>query len=70
MATLSELLENRGKKLTDLAESLGVNKSTVSRWNANGVPVKRLEDIETAVGIPACDLRPDYARVFVKTRAQ
>jgi transcriptional regulator with XRE-family HTH domain len=66
MISLAALLKNRGMRLIDLARELEVDKATVSRWNANGVPHKRLEDVEIATGIPACDIRPDFARVFVK----
>jgi transcriptional regulator with XRE-family HTH domain len=67
---LSGLLENRGKRLADLARQLRVNKGTVSRWNERGVPHKRLQEVEDATGIPPCDLRPDLAHLFVKARAQ
>jgi transcriptional regulator with XRE-family HTH domain len=67
---LSGLLENRGKRLADLARQLRVNKGTVSRWNEKGVPHNRLQAVEDATGIPPCDLRPDLAHLFVKARAQ
>lgn len=67
---LAGLLENRGKRLSDLARQLHVNKATVTRWNKNGVPPKRLQAVEEAIGISACDLRPDLAHLFVKARAQ
>lgn len=69
MSNLAALLKNRGKRLSGLAKDLSVNKGTVSRWSKNGVPVDRLSEVEKATGIPACDLRPDVARVmFGKTR--
>lgn len=70
MSDLAKLLENRGKRLSDLARDLRVNKGTISRWNANGIPPKRLKEVEDATGIPACDLRPDLARVFLKAQTQ
>jgi hypothetical protein len=66
MTTLADLLSNRGKCLSDLARTLKVNKATVSRWNKNGVPHTRLGDVENATGIPACDIRPDLAHLFMK----
>jgi hypothetical protein len=66
--SLADLLENRGLRLIDLAEKLRVNKGTVSRWNKNGVPDERLSAVEDATGIPACDLRPDLARIFAKQK--
>jgi len=65
---LSTLLSNRGKKLVDLARDLTVNKGTVSRWNEKGVPHNRLQAVEDATGISACDLRPDLAHLFVKSK--
>lgn len=66
MTKLAELLSHRGKRLSDLARTLKVNKATVSRWNEKGVPLKRVAEIEKELGIPACDIRPDYAMVFLK----
>ena len=68
MMSLAQLLGNRGLRLIDLAEKLHVNKGTVSRWNKKGVPDERLSEVEDATGIPACDLRPDLARIFVKQK--
>ncbi len=70
MSSLAELLKNRGKNLSDLALALKVNKGTVSRWNKKGVPHRRITDVESETGIPACDIRPDLARVFVKARSE
>lgn len=69
MSNLADLLRNRGKNLSDLAQALKVNKGTVSRWNKNGVPHKRVSEVEDKTGIPACDIRPDLARVFVRAKA-
>lgn len=66
---LSTLLSNRGKRLAALSRDLRVNKGTVSRWNEKGVPHNRLQAVENATGISACDLRPDLAHLFVKTRS-
>jgi hypothetical protein len=68
MSNLAELLRHRGKNLSDLARALRVNKATVSRWNEKGVPLKRVADVEKKTGIPACDIRPDFALVFIKPR--
>jgi hypothetical protein len=70
MSNLAELLKNRGKNLSDLALALKVNKGTVSRWNKNGVPHSRITDVESKTGIPAFDIRPDLARVFVKAKSE
>lgn len=50
-----------GKSLDDLATPLGVNKSTVMRWE-NGevpIPVGRLSELSAMTGIPREQLRPD-----------
>lgn len=65
---LAHLLDNRGKRLADLARKLQVNKATVTRWNKKGVPPSRLQEVEDAFGISACDARPDLAHLFVKER--
>lgn len=61
------LLKNRGMRPADLARKLKVDKGTVSRWISRGVPPERVAEIETATGIPACDIRPDLARVFARS---
>lgn len=43
----------------DLARKLGVDKSTVSRWE-DQIPLKRVFDIERETGIPRDKLRPDF----------
>lgn len=68
MSSLAELLQHRGMRLIDLARQLDVNKGTVSRWNSDGVPPERLEEVERVTGIPACDIRPDLAQLFIKPR--
>lgn len=65
---LKSHLHNRGKRLIDIAADLKVNKATVTRWNKKGVPEERLADVERVTGIAACDIRPDLARVFFKSR--
>jgi transcriptional regulator with XRE-family HTH domain len=70
MTNLAELLKNRGMTLSDLARAMNVDKGTVSRWNKNGVPPKHLQAVEDAVGIAPCDVRPDLAHLFVKSRVQ
>lgn len=37
----------------------GVNKTSVLRWEENGVPAERVLDIEKRWGIPRHELRPD-----------
>lgn len=42
-----------------LASALGVDRTTVWRWERGKVPVERLADIEKATNISRRDLRPD-----------
>jgi len=46
-------------KLSQLATELKVNKSQVTRWNQNKVPIERIVQIEAVTGIPRQKLRPD-----------
>jgi DNA-binding transcriptional regulator YdaS (Cro superfamily) len=66
MSNLAELLRHRGKTLSDLARALQVHKATVSRWNEKGVPHERVAQVEEKTGIPACDIRPDVALVYLR----
>ena len=43
----------------DLAALIGVDRTTVWRWEKGRVPVERLGDVWKATGIPRQDLRPD-----------
>lgn len=52
-------IETRGVRLVDLANSFGVNKAAVTRWNQIRVPEARLSAIEERFGIPPHILRPD-----------
>lgn len=61
---LAALLAARGLRSIDLARLMGVDKSTVSRWAEDGVPVHRVLDVERATGIPRDKLRPDLAKMF------
>ena len=42
-----------------LAETLGVDRTTLWRWETGEVPVSRLADIERLTKIPRRKLRPD-----------
>ncbi|MDX1117054.1 CI repressor [Sinorhizobium medicae] len=46
-------------RLAQLATALKVNKSLVTRWNQNRVPIERLADVERVTGISRQVLRPD-----------
>ena len=63
-ANLTSLLNERGMRPIDLARLLEVDKSTVSRWAEDGVPLHRIVDVERVTGIPRANLRPDIAKMF------
>jgi DNA-binding XRE family transcriptional regulator len=45
--------------LEALGERLGVNKTTVMRWEEGRISAERAIEIESATGIPKSKLRPD-----------
>ncbi len=53
----------------DMDKILGVNQSTVFRWDKNGLPVDPLErfmKVSKRLSISPADLRPDVAKLFKK----
>jgi transcriptional regulator with XRE-family HTH domain len=50
----------------DLAEILGVNRTTVARWEtgARRIDRSKLEAVAEKTGIPKRELRPDLAEVM------
>lgn len=56
---LTQYRHQNNRSLEALAADLGVDKSTLWRWEAGQVPVGRLADIERVTKIPRRDLRPD-----------
>ena len=59
ISPITSYRKTNGQSLEALAEALGVDKSTLWRWEAKAVPVSRLLDVERITGIPRSDLRPD-----------
>jgi transcriptional regulator with XRE-family HTH domain len=61
ISPLAAYRELTGKSLEDLATPLGVNKTTILRWESGEIPIpiKRLTELETLTGIPRGKLRPD-----------
>ena len=56
---LSIVLNRHGLRLIDLADRLGVHKSSVTRWGHKRLSAERAIEIEQATGIPRFELRPD-----------
>ena len=61
MNPLTEYREHRGLTLEGLAAMFTppVHKSTIMRWETDGVPLSRVLDVERVTGIPRKELRPD-----------
>lgn len=57
---LYPLLAERGIRPSALAAKCDVKKSTVTRWDENGVPLVRVFQVEKETGIPREKLRPDF----------
>lgn len=55
-----------GKPLDEAAKELGVNKTTLLRWEQGKVrvPQNRLIEVGRVTGIPPHVLRPDLADIF------
>ena len=51
--------KENGLSLEAFGEPFAVNKTTVMRWEENGVPAERVLDLERQWGISRHDLRPD-----------
>ena len=56
---LRALLRTKGLNLGKLADAVGVDKATVTRWAQRRVPAERVIGIEKTTGISRSDLRPD-----------
>ncbi len=59
-ATLTDLLKDKGLRLSDLARMTQVNKATVTRWAQRSVPLTRVYQVEEKTGISRHQLRPDF----------
>jgi len=53
---LKDLLEKANLTQVALAKRLGIRQPSVSDWGRNGIPLKRLDEISTATGIPLPEL--------------
>jgi Transcriptional regulators len=71
---LTTYREAQEPKLTreELAEKIGVGKSTVSRWESGKRKIddELLERVSEVTGIPASVLRPDLAKIFSPENVQ
>jgi transcriptional regulator with XRE-family HTH domain len=56
---LTRYRRKTGLSLDDLAGTLGVDKSTLWRWENGKIPAERVAEVERATSIPRSDLRPD-----------
>lgn len=73
MTEITELRDFRknGHTLDAMADLFNVNRTTILRWEKGEVPIpiKRLERIAKATGIPREKLRPDIFGVQRSARA-
>lgn len=63
----SEIIRKHGVTASSVASGLGINKSTVSRWE--DVPPDRVIAVERITGISRHELRPDLSSIFVSNEA-
>lgn len=58
MNRIQEVLKIKGMKQIQLAEALGVAKSSVSQWCSNTIqpPISKLNEIADAIGCDVTDL--------------
>lgn len=72
MRAIPELRQFReGRTLDSAAKALGVNKTTLLRWEDGAVqiPADRVIEVERITGISRHELRPDLSRIFVEPSA-
>lgn len=68
MRPIPELRQYReGQTLGDASKALGVNKTTLLRWEDGTVqiPAERVIEVERVTGISRHELRPDLSSIFV-----
>lgn len=61
---LTTYRKQKALTLQGFGRKLGVNASTVMRWEARGIPVERLTKVAKLTGIPPVKLRPDLAFII------
>lgn len=72
MRAIPELRQYReGQTLDAASKSLGVNRTTLLRWEEGSVqiPADRVIEVERITGISRHELRPDLSRIFVDPAA-
>jgi transcriptional regulator with XRE-family HTH domain len=58
-SALTSYRKSMGISLQEMADKFPVHKTTVLRWEAGDIPVKRVLQLEKLTGIPRRRLRPD-----------
>lgn len=53
------LLKTKELTLAKLAEAVGIDKATATRWAQRRIPAERVLRVEKLTGIPRHELRPD-----------
>jgi len=63
MDKLREYLNGKRGRRSALAADLRISPSAISMWDQ--VPFERVADVSRITGIPAGELRPDLADIFL-----
>lgn len=69
MSALAHYRRDRNLTLKAVGGRLGVDKSTVLRWERNGVPADRILEVSKRLGIPREKLGPRLFRGYSQTEA-
>lgn len=56
---LQAAIKERGLRLTQVADAIGVDKSVVTRWCQRAVPLNRVAQLAAVTGIPPEAIRPE-----------
>lgn len=64
LSALRAFLNADGVRVNEVADTLDIDRTTLWRWSAAGVPVGRLAEVSKVTGLPVAELRPDLAEAF------
>ena len=67
MSALKQHRADRDLTLEAVGNRLGVDKSTISRWERRGVPADRILEVSNRLGIPREKLGPRLFKGYSQT---
>ena len=67
MSALTQFRKDRDLTLKAVGDRLGVDKSTVLRWERYGVPADRILEVSKRLGIPREKLGPRLFKGYSQT---